>query len=484
MPSSSTSNNLAFIILRQLFPVEEITTPSADMFQCVSLDFSLSSAPSLTQSLTPSQKPLHSAEECVVHFLLTQYAGGYLHETPVPFGLPPNPTICLFIEQPIAFHWKHWTMWQDNSFLTASMLDRLNSVYFCLRKCRRGFQRLVRHWRFRRAPVQIRTDLFLNDIDVAAPTTFALLQQNHLYYFTLQNLTHMIRDAMLYGQLFFAEPRMVKNPYNNLPLTKADMYNIYFAVQQQYVRVPEILERLFAVEFDVYLFKRQNYPWLRNQAIARSLRETTPSAIRQVVEQMFHDYGVHSNNPVNIDARYPIHHLMEEMVPYLELYYRVQYSSCDHDREVCDNELTRRIALIEMQYYQYGQRKSATEFHRKLPVFREYYMPVYMETHQYSEAVYNRYISSGHTEQTFRLFPTEYLPARNDALTANPNPSTENAGSENPLNPSTTVENDDEEEDARSTTSSTSSTETFWNFQTELEEEEEEGEVNEDPYDP
>lgn len=482
------SNNFAFAILRQLFPVEEITAPSATMFQSVSLDFSLSSDPSslppdpspLTPSLTTSQKPVRSAEEYVVHFLLTQYAGGYLHETPVPFGLPPNPTICLFIEQPIAFHWKHWTMWQENPFLTSAMRDQLNSVYFCLRKCRRGFQRLVQHWRFRRAPVQIRTDLFLNDIDVAAPTTFALLQQNHLYYFTLQNLTHMIKDAMLYGHLFFAEPRMVKNPYNNLPLTKSDMYNIYFAVREQYVRVPEILDRLFAVEFDVYLFKRKNYPWLRNQAIARSLRESSASTIRQVVEQMFHDYGVHSNNPVNIDPGYPIKQLMEEMVHYLELYYRVQYSSCDHDREVCDNELTRRIALIEMQYYQYGQRKSATEFYRKLPAFHEYYMPVYMETHQYSEAVYNRYISSGHTEQTFRSFPTEYsvVTARNDA-----NPLLEN--SENPLmeNPST-IENDEEEEDARSTTSSVSTTETFWNFQTELEEGEEEEEVNEDPYDP
>lgn len=359
---------------------------------------------------------------------------------------------------PIKHHHNHLESWRTNMFVPSVMKLDLYESYFRIRSMHRCFVKIARLYRWRRAPVQVQTDLYMNELDVRHPHTFGLMQQGHIYYFTLPNLVHLIQEALLHGSYFFVEPKPLRNPFNNCLFTKADLFNIYFRVREQFVKVPEALHLFFCCEFDVCVMLHRHHTRLTQWAIRRYTQETPHAYLEQDIRSMLRQYGQrfsrqqqqnnnnnnhnhnqNENNILQIHELFDQNTLIEQMRPYLELYFRSKYSACVQDREISGKELQRRLFFIFTMYGKYGQpiykngyvkkrpsmnndgndgnngdnddsyddddleeeAEHITGFETGLPRFHEHYLPAFLTSHQYNEQTYNRYLRDGHTASTF-----------------------------------------------------------------------------------
>ncbi len=395
------------------------------------------------------------------------------------FGLWAGPTYQMtsVFRLPIKHHHNHLESWRTNMFVPSVMKLDLYESYFRIRSMHRCFVKIARLYRWRRAPVQVQTDLYMNDLDVRHPHTFGLMQQGHIYYFTLPNLVHLIQEALLHGSYFFVEPKPFRNPFNNCLFTKADLFNIYFRVREQFVKVPEALHLFFCCEFDVCVMLHRHHTRLTQWAIRRYTQETPHAYLEQDIRSMLHQYGQrfsrqqqqnnnnnhnqNENNILQIHELFDQNTLIEQMRPYLELYFRSKFSACVQDREISGKELQRRLFYIFTMYGKYGQpiykngyvkkrpsinndgndgnngdnddsddddddleeeAEHITGFETGLPRFHEHYLPAFLTSHQYNEQVYNRYLRDGHTASTF-LFSSTTTTATATSTTVMPSSS-------------------------------------------------------------
>jgi len=396
------------------------------------------------------------------------------------FGLWAGPTYQMtsVFRLPIKHHHNHLESWRTNMFVPSVMKLDLYESYFRIRSMHRCFVKIARLYRWRRAPVQVQTDLYMNDLDVRHPHTIGLMQQGHIYYFTLPNLVHLIQEALLHGSYFFVEPKPFRNPFNNCLFTKADLFNIYFRVREQFVKVPEALHLFFCCEFDVCVMLHRHHTRLTQWAIRRYTQETPHAYLEQDIRSMLHQYGQrfsrqqqqnnnnnnnhnqNENNILQIHELFDQNTLIEQMRPYLELYFRSKFSACVQDREISGKELQRRLFYIFTMYGKYGQpiykngyvkkrpsinndgndgnngdnddsdddddleeeAEHITGFETGLPRFHEHYLPAFLTSHQYNEQIYNRYLRDGHTASTF-LFSSTTTTATATSTTVMPSSS-------------------------------------------------------------
>ena len=57
--------------------------------------------------------------------------------------------------------------------------------------------------------------------------------------------------------MFFSEPLPSKNPYNNLPLTKSNLYNIYFFIKFNTNIYDDLLFKFFHCDFNMTIFYKK-----------------------------------------------------------------------------------------------------------------------------------------------------------------------------------------------------------------------------------
>jgi hypothetical protein len=166
---------------------------------------------------------------------------------------------------------------------------------------------------------------------------------------------------------------------------------------------------------------------------------------RQQQQNNNNNHNQNENNILQIHELFDQNTLIEQMRPYLELYFRSKFSACVQDREISGKELQRRLFYIFTMYGKYGQpiykngyvkkrpsinndgndgnngdnddsddddddleeeAEHITGFETGLPRFHEHYLPAFLTSHQYNEQIYNRYLRDGHTASTFLFSST------------------------------------------------------------------------------
>lgn len=302
-----------------------------------------------------------------------------------------------------------------NPFLTDTVRPLVMGKYAKLHRTLAGFKRLLRVWRFARATVQVSRDLYLAELDPADKHTFALKQGNHIFYFTLSNLTNIINRAILHSDTMFLAPLQIKNPYNNTCLAKSDLYNIYFRVRETFAKVPLVLQMFFECEFDINLMVKTHDEYLTKHAIRQYAHHAPTLQLVQDIYAMLGRYAKY--RPLKSSAIFwlpPVHPafprdvLIAKMRPYLELFYLSEYLPAQSSRDIYCIELQHRMQIFMQHNWRFGrpvyseELNSAVQFNSSVPEFNSHYLPAYMQTHQYDHAAFNRYLRHGDAQETYR----------------------------------------------------------------------------------
>jgi hypothetical protein len=293
-----------------------------------------------------------------------------------------------------------WKQMDENRLLTESIREEIIEMFQRAQRCYRGLSRFARIVRLRKTPVQITADLYMTELLPTNPDTFVLLDNDRIYYFALRDLVRILTEALTFTPYsFFSEPNICKNPYNNLPFTKATLYNIYFRMKARFCTVPKFIQLFFEVDFNIYEFKQQNESAIREHKIREYISRTDPAKMVPDVLRMFMKYDTKSQ--IIIHSQMPCDELIRKVKPLYYLYLLRKYSICPSTREKYHNVLVYKMKDFIRLNPQFGRKIYVMRSlgKRETPRFHtEVIRPLessFAETHQYDDATYNRFVHYG-----------------------------------------------------------------------------------------
>jgi hypothetical protein len=373
----------------------------------------------------------------------------------------------------------------SNEFFTDALREIIVSMFQQTQRIYNAFSRFAQIYRYKRTPVQVSADLYMNELSPIKRTTFRLLDNGKLYYFGLNDLTNLITGSLTYSYMVFAEPKVCKNPYNNIPFSKSTLYNIYFQMKTVFCVVPRLIQLFFESDFNVFLFKKRNEPALREAIIREYVEKTDPLRLRSDILKMIRLYDLRQQ--LSIHPLFPSKTLVQCVKPIYILYLCYQHSPDEQTRDYYQHEIHHRMARLIRDNPNFGRITfnarypsvsanhftpstepvtfpteptpthnvnlsdsaftpfSMTERYRiignlqqrsRTPLYNQYHDEIvrtrenraldeFMQNHRYDDAAYNRYVMSG-SILAQRAATPESSGSESDTTETSPNDSSHN----------------------------------------------------------
>lgn len=214
----------------------------------------------------------------------------------------------------------------SNMFTSQQYAKEMLTEISKIQRIYNGFSRLAHIFRYKRAKVRANTDLCMNDLDPKRSNVFVLFQDNQKYYFSARDLINILNRNLSNCISFVPEPIPIKNPYNNIPLTSASLYNIYFFLRWNCYVIPELFQGFFISNFNETAFKHDYEFNIINHNIKNYIYNSHHDALYPIFEEMWDTYN-NITKKIVIDPEFPKDTLINIMKPYLHLYYTSLYAT-------------------------------------------------------------------------------------------------------------------------------------------------------------
>jgi hypothetical protein len=201
------------------------------------------------------------------------------------------------------------------------VFSRIQKKYLCL-------IRFVYLWKYKRAKLITETDLYLNPIDLKKNMHIELYHCKSRYLFSFSDIINLHKTALGHYYGWTADPVAVKNPYNNLPFTLGNLYQIYFTLKKSIILMPEIIHLFFLSNFNLDVFARNHEAFLIEQLIKNRIANHPPEVLRTDIVIMLKT----ATRNIQIDPDFPNHILSRRMKPFLYYYYVYKYGINGRER--------------------------------------------------------------------------------------------------------------------------------------------------------
>jgi hypothetical protein len=207
-----------------------------------------------------------------------------------------------------------------NPFLSEDIRMDFMLAFATAQRMYYALSRFARAVKFRLSRYRNSEDMFMNPIKSTDRNVISILQHGQLYLFTITDLKRIIDTALSHSPWFFNEPLSVKNPYNNIPFQKADLYNIYFFMKSRIIHMSALFHQYFLSNFNLGHFRDENPALIQSVYIQQYVKNMDPTLAYNSILKIFRSvqYGP---NKIDIDPDFPKERLLTIMRPYLLLYH-------------------------------------------------------------------------------------------------------------------------------------------------------------------
>jgi len=162
----------------------------------------------------------------------------------------------------------------NNIFLTEEQKEDFIDNFYKIQKTYFALSRFAYIYKYKKAKIVVDFDLCLNPIDANNKNTICLFQEKNKYYFRINDLINIIDTSLSNSSMFFSEPLISKNPYNNIPFNKSTLYNIYFNIISKTFIVSELINKFFLSNFDLNKFEKDYEYLIREYSIQKYVKNT------------------------------------------------------------------------------------------------------------------------------------------------------------------------------------------------------------------
>ena len=255
-----------------------------------------------------------------------------------------------------------------NGFYFKNNLIETNTLidYFCkIQKIYYIFSRIAFLYKYKKSKMTVTTDLQLNEISLSNRNVICIYQNHTRYLFKIEDLLKMTFMALTNSYLFFAEPTCVKNPYNNIPFSKAILYNIYINLMMNtslsYIKYDylDLFLKFKNCHFNMKTFLNKYEHILRDYAVKNYINNSTPQLLRMDILDMIKDYNYNQNYKskcIYINRSFPSDMLIQVMKPYLKLKLLTQYSLVKNIKMDARVKLNKKLRDFQQFNPKFGRR--------------------------------------------------------------------------------------------------------------------------------
>lgn len=235
--------------------------------------------------------------------------------------------------------------------------------YFCkVQKTYNTFNRFAYNYKYKKTQIVVNTDMGLNEINENDKNVICIFHNNSKYLFLINDLIKIINSSLTNSYMFFSEPKCIKNPYDNLPFNKSNLYNIYFFIKFKTSCRPELVFKFFQSNFKLNLFKFRNEPILRDYIIENFVYKSPSDTLLTEIKNMIKSFNreclfSRKENRIVIDRDFPNDILIKIMRPYLLLYCISQYGYLEHIRNSSHIILKKKLLEFNNFNPQFGRKR-------------------------------------------------------------------------------------------------------------------------------
>jgi hypothetical protein len=264
-----------------------------------------------------------------------------------------------------------------NPFMSEKMANSLLDDFSGFQRIYNGFVKFAHVYKFKKAKVQINTDLCMNELNPKKASVFILFQNNLKYYFSARDLMNMININLSKCSRFAPDSIITKNPYNNVVLNDTCLYNIYFFLRWNAFGIPELIQGYFNSNFDMSKFRDDYESSIINAHIKNYIYTSHHDILFPIFKEMWDTY-YRITKKIIIDKDFPKDKLINIMKPYLHLYYTSLYATNGTYKQCKADYILRRKLMrfrnfnsnfgrryIRIKKNIYGTRSAVEEFDLK-----------------------------------------------------------------------------------------------------------------------
>ena len=199
--------------------------------------------------------------------------------------------------------------------------------FFCkIQKTYYAFSRLAFIYKYKKSAMSVTTDIGLNDITVNDKNVICIYHVNSRYLFNINDLLKIINISITNSYMFFSQPLPSKNPYNNLPFTKSNLYNIYLFLKFKTNIYNDLFIKFFHCDFNLTTFYHKYEYLLREYILCNFIKNSTEDVVIQEIKKMISLFNKKTTKKILIDDEFPKKRLIKIMKPYLMLYLQSYFS--------------------------------------------------------------------------------------------------------------------------------------------------------------
>jgi hypothetical protein len=248
------------------------------------------------------------------------------------------------------------------NFLIKNKEEDFTNYFYKIQKTYNVLNRFAYNYKYKKALVVVNTDMCLNEININNKDVICIFHNNSKYLFLINDLIKIINSSLTNSYMFFSEPKCIKNPYDNLPFNKANLYNIYFFIKFKTTCRPELIFKFFKANFKLNLFKFKNEHLLRDYIIENFVYKSSSDTLLTEIKNMLKFYNrecmlTKKDNRIFIDKEFPNDKLIKIMRPYLLLYCISQYGYLEYMRSSSLFILKRKLLAFNNFNPQFGRKR-------------------------------------------------------------------------------------------------------------------------------
>lgn len=218
----------------------------------------------------------------------------------------------------------------QNPFVSDKQRRYIESIFCDIQKCYFRLLRFRELFKHKYYKTQINMDMGFTELNEKDKNVITVVQNKKKYLFKITDLFKMLNDKMTLGNDYFITSSPIKNPYNNILFSKADLYNFYFKMKFDTLYFNEVLHQFFKVNFNIYEFQEHNMTLLKETMINDKIRNMSTNILYQKILKMieFINNEIHSDMyKLYISIDFDKQLLVDAFTPYYRLYLLMNYSN-------------------------------------------------------------------------------------------------------------------------------------------------------------
>ena len=227
----------------------------------------------------------------------------------------------------------------NNMFLNDEIRNKILDIFYSTQKIYHAFSRIAYLYKYKKAQIYNTSNLGLTPISIDNKNIIQILQYKKVYLFTSNEINGILNASLSHCPYFFSEPLVCKNPYNNIPFNKSNLYSMYFFLKSTSFNISLLIHQFFLSNFNLHIFLDENEYLIQEYAIKKYSYNTPNTAIYKYIIKMLREY----NKNIIIHKEFPKDKLHQIMKPYLYLYLMSNYSINEHKRDETQILLTQKL---------------------------------------------------------------------------------------------------------------------------------------------